>query len=94
MAKVELKAVRQFNEGKTERNLELLAEFTGLDRELLEQACWPSLRDDGQINVQSILDFQAWAVEKGYLDSPVTEEQFWDPSFVEYASEVLGTPSQ
>ena len=89
-----LKAVWQYNQGKTERNLEILAEYTGLDRELLNQACWPTARNDGQINVESILDFQAWAVEKGYLDSLVTEEQFWDPGFVEYANEVLDTPSQ
>lgn len=89
-----LKAVRQYNQGKTERNLEILAEYTGLDEELLKQTCWPSLRDDGQINVQSVLDFQAWAVEKGYLDTVVREEQFWDSSFVEYADEVLGASSQ
>jgi ABC-type nitrate/sulfonate/bicarbonate transport system substrate-binding protein len=89
-----LQAVRQYNQGKTERNLELLAEFTELDQELLMQACWPSFRNDGRINVQSMLDFQAWAVKKGYLDNPVTEEQFWDPSFVNYANQVLGTSSQ
>jgi NitT/TauT family transport system substrate-binding protein len=89
-----LKGLRQLNEGKTERNLEILAKHTGLDRDLLMQACWPSFHDDGQINVQSVLDFQAWAVEKGYLDSLVTEEQFWDPSFAEYANQVLGASSQ
>jgi NitT/TauT family transport system substrate-binding protein len=89
-----LKGAQQYNEGKTERNLELLAEFTGLDRELLIQACWPSLHTDGQINVQSVLDFQAWAVGKGYQDSPVTEDEFWDPSFVEYANEILNSTSQ
>jgi len=89
-----LKAVQQYNQGKTERNLEILARHTELDRELLEQVCWPSIRSDGRINVQSVLDFQAWAVEKGYLDSSITEGQFWDPSFAEYANEVLGTPSQ
>jgi len=89
-----LKAVQQYNQGKTERNLEILLEHTGLDKELLEQACWPHFREDGRINVQSVLDFQHWAVEQGYLDSPVTEEQFWDPSFVEYANEVLGSAIQ
>jgi NitT/TauT family transport system substrate-binding protein len=89
-----LKAVRQLNEGKTERNLDLLAEFTGLDREVLEQTCWPSTHPDGQINVQSVVDFQSWALENGYLDNPVTEEQLWDPSFIDYANEVLGAPSQ
>ena len=89
-----LKAVQQYNQGKTGRNLELLAEFAGLDEELLAIACWPPFRDDGQINVQSVLDFQAWAVEKGYLDHPVTVEKFWDPSFVEHANGVLGTGGQ
>jgi NitT/TauT family transport system substrate-binding protein len=89
-----LKAVRQYNQGKTERNLEILAEHTGVDLELLDQICLPPMRNDGGINVDSVLDFQAWAVEKGYLDSVVTEDQFWDPSFVEYANEVLGARSQ
>jgi NitT/TauT family transport system substrate-binding protein len=88
-----LKAIQQYNEGKTERNLELLTRHTGLDREFLMHACWPPYHEDGQINVQSVLDFQTWAVEKEYLDSPVTEKQFWDSSFVEYANEELGAPS-
>jgi hypothetical protein len=86
--------VRQYNEGKTERNLEIMAEFSGLDEEFLKAACWFYIYDDGHVNVQSILDFQHWAVGKGYLDSVVPEEQFYDPSFIEYANQVLGTPSQ
>lgn len=87
-----LKAVRQYNQGKTERNLEILAEFTGLDRELLKRTCWLPIRNDGRINVESVLDFQDWAAGKGFLDSKVTEEKFWDPSFVQYANQVLKTP--
>jgi len=87
-----LKAVRQYNQGKTDRNLEIIAKYTRLDQEFLRQVCWESIRNDGQINVQSVLDFQGWAVEKGFLDSTVTEDQFWDPSFVEYANQVLSTP--
>jgi NitT/TauT family transport system substrate-binding protein len=89
-----LRALRQYGEGKTERNLELLAEFTELEQELLAEVCWPPVHSDGQINVQSVLDFQAWAVDKGYLDRVVTKDEFWDPSFVEYANEVLGAPSE
>jgi NitT/TauT family transport system substrate-binding protein len=85
-----LRGVRQYNEGKTERNLEILTNHTGLDRELLNQACWPSMPDDGLMNPEGILSYQAWAVEKGYLDDAVTEEEFWHPSFVAYANEVLG----
>jgi NitT/TauT family transport system substrate-binding protein len=78
-----LKAIQQYNEGKTERNLEILNQYTGLDLELLKQMCWPSIRQDGTINVQSVLDFQAWALENDYLDSTIPVEQFWEPAFVE-----------
>ena len=86
------KAVQQYNQGKTERNLEIMAEFSGLDRDLLNQSCWPDFRDDGHINITSILEFQDWAIQKGYLDQAATEEQFWDPSFVDYANGVLKIP--
>jgi NitT/TauT family transport system substrate-binding protein len=85
-----LKGVRQYNLGKTERNLEILAKATGQDRGLLQRMCWPAIRNSGQINVRSVLDFQSWAVKKGYVDRPVSEEVLWDPSFVQYATEQLG----
>jgi NitT/TauT family transport system substrate-binding protein len=90
-----LKAVRQYNRGKTERNLEILLKYTKMDRELLLEACWPAFRSDGWISVQSVLDFQKWSVENGFLDpdSTVPEDKFWDPSFVDHANRVLGEPS-
>lgn len=88
-----LRGVRQYNEGKTERNLEIMAEFSGLDKEFLQAACWFYIYDDGHVNVQSLLDFQEWAVQKGYLDSVVHEDQLYDPSFIDYANQVLGTPN-
>lgn len=81
-----LKAVRQFNEGPTPRNLEIMAEVTGLEEELLKQVCWSAFHDTGEVSMQTLLDFQTWAVEKGYQDSVIPEEEFWDPSFIEYAA--------
>lgn len=89
-----LKAVRQYNQGKTARNLEILAKYTELAPDLLQEACWPAIRDSGEITVQSMLDFQAWAAAKGLLDGTITEEQFWDPSFIEYANQVLAAPQK
>lgn len=86
-----LKAVRQYHRGKIERNIEILAKHTGLDRELLKKCCWPVFRDNGQINIESIVDFQSWALEKRFLDKEVPPDQFWDPSFIEYANKVLST---
>jgi NitT/TauT family transport system substrate-binding protein len=81
-----LEGVRQYVQGKTDRNLEILTRYTGLDRELLVQACWPTARVDGKINVQSLVDYQSWAVEKGYQDSLVAEDELWDPGFIEHAN--------
>lgn len=84
-----LQGVRQYNQGKTARNLEIVAANTGLEVSLLEKACWPAVHDDGDINIQSVLDFQSWALQVGLLDTQVTEEQFWDGSFVAQANAAL-----
>ncbi len=81
-----LKAIAQYNEGKTDRNMELMAAFTELDQELLDQICWPTFREGGKINAESVIEFQEWAVEQGYLDVILTEDQFWYPDFVENAN--------
>jgi len=78
-----LKAVRQYNRGKTDRNQEILGRHTGLDRTVLREACWPSFRADGRIDVRSVHDYQTWALSRGLLDRRLTEQQFWDPQFVQ-----------
>jgi len=84
-----LRGVRQLNQGKTERNLEILEAATGFDREELRRLCWPSFRDDGWINAESLIEFQHWAVDRGLIDAPVSKQQFWEPSFIEYANQAL-----
>jgi len=84
-----LKAVRQYNQGKTPRNVELLAEFSEIDPEFLERMCWPALQTSGELNVQAVLDFQDWAIEAGHLDNAISAEQFYDGRFVSHANSVL-----
>jgi NitT/TauT family transport system substrate-binding protein len=80
-----LKAVQQYNQGKTDRNMALMEAFTEEKPEALKQICWPTFRNDLMINTQSVLDFQDWAIQSNLLESPVKVEQFWDPAYVEYA---------
>jgi len=84
-----LKAVRQYNQGKTPRNLEILANRTGLDKDLLIKACWAQVHSDGRINVNSIKDFKEWALTNGYLEGPVSKDLFIDTRFIEHANKVL-----
>jgi len=84
-----LKGVRQFNEGKTGRNLQILSEATGESLEILQASCWPSMREDGQIDFAGVDPFQQWAISFDQMEAPVTEEQFWDPSFLAAAHILL-----
>ena len=86
-----LKAVAQYNEGKTERNVEILAQHLGLETDLLQTMCWPTLRADGNLDIPSIMDFQEWAIANEFLDTIVTEEQFWDGRFIENGATLLET---
>lgn len=89
-----LKGVQKYNEGKTEDNLAFLAEKTGEDIELLRKACWVPIREDGLINFGEVDPFQQWSKELGQLDETITEEQFWDPSFLEAAIALLDVENE
>jgi NitT/TauT family transport system substrate-binding protein len=87
-----LQGVRQYSQGKTARNVEIISKETGLDPDLVRATCWQPIRGDGKINVESVLDFQRWAVRRGALDAVVPAEKFWDPSFAEAAGRALRPP--
>jgi NitT/TauT family transport system substrate-binding protein len=78
-----LEGVEQYNEGKTDRNVEVIAGATQLEPELLIDACWPAYQEDGRINITSILEFQDWLVENAYLESPVEADEFWNSEFID-----------
>lgn len=85
-----LKGVRQYNEGKTERNMELFQEFTQLDYEVLNEMCLPSISQDGRIDFETGFNaFQQWSLEKGHIDALLTQEDYFDASFVDYANQYL-----
>ncbi len=84
-----LKAVRQYNEGKTPRNLEILIRRTGLDEELLRSACWPPIRNDGRVDAGSLLGYQEWAVSRGIADRVLTTDELADHRFVDHANAIL-----
>jgi len=84
-----LKGVRQYNQGKTRRNVDLLVSFTQLTEDVVRKACWPAIRDDGSINADKLVEFEAWAQTKGLLDRILLPARFWDGRFVAHANRVL-----
>lgn len=85
-----LKAVQQYNEGKTDRNVEILLKYMQLDPELLREMCWPTIRADGSLDHASILDFQEWAVGRDLADQTLAIEDIVDERFLDQANQMLG----
>lgn len=84
-----LKGVQKYNEGKTESNIQAIMEATGEDITLIQNSCWIPIREDATIDFSGVADFMQWSIEQKQLDNAVTEEQFWDPSYLIAAQELL-----
>ncbi len=82
-AQAYLEGARQYQQGATERNVEILAKYTGMDKDLLTRICWTTIPSDGNLNIDNIMAFQKWALSQGQLDQVVTPDKFWDSRFVE-----------
>ena len=84
--KAYMRGIQQYQEGKTDRNVEIMVKHTGESEEIIRQACWITINNDGQVNFdKGVEPFQQWSVAQGDLDAPITEEQFWDPSLLKEA---------
>ncbi len=83
VARAYLDAVRQYQDGSTERNVEIVATYTSLDAQLLKQICWATIPTDGAINLDSVMAYQEWAVAQGLLDQVVSPDMFWDGRFIQ-----------
>jgi NitT/TauT family transport system substrate-binding protein len=84
-----LRGIRQYRQGKTDRNLAIMSKHTHLDKSILKEACWPQVSSNGEIKPQSLLDFQDWAMAKGLQDRKMAVEKMWEPAFVDYANQIL-----
>ena len=84
-----LRAVRQFGEGPTPRNLAIAAGAMGLDPELLASACWPAVHDEPRVDVSKFLGYQHWSVARGLVDRVVSEGELADHRFIDRAIDEL-----
>ena len=86
-----LKAVRQFLKGSADDvNSATASELTKLPVDLVKKVCWPSISPDGIVNVQSLMEYQNWLIERKLLTQIVPADKFYDPSFAAAAVQVLG----
>ena len=84
-----LRGVRRYNEGKTERNVEIISGYTKLPTDLIRRVCWPHISNDGRIDPDAVQPLLDWMLEKGYLEAEVPLSTWWNPSFVDAANRDL-----
>ena len=84
-----LQGVKQYNEGKTERNLEILQNHTRLDRDLLKQSCWLPIAEDGLVIRQPVMEYMDWLYTNKDITQKLNEDQLFDMSYVTYANAVV-----
>jgi NitT/TauT family transport system substrate-binding protein len=84
-----LQGVEQYNRGKTERNLEIIANYTGLDRDLLNQTCWYPVAEDGYLSRQAVKEYIEWMYTHKKVTHNLDADQLIDMSYVDYANGVL-----
>jgi NitT/TauT family transport system substrate-binding protein len=83
------KAMRQYEQGKTPRNLEILSEATGLSVEELNGMCWPTFREDGRVGTDGFIEYQEWLRSRELIDRVLPAEDLVDERFVEHANAVV-----
>ena len=76
------RGVAQYRQGKTDRNVAIIAEATGETEELTREVCWPDFSPGSRLDWESIAAFQAWANAEGLMERTLTREQTYDSSFV------------
>jgi NitT/TauT family transport system substrate-binding protein len=84
-----LRGVKQYNEGKTDRNLEILGNYTQLDRELLTRSCWYPIAENGNPPRQSVRKYVDWMYANKKISQNLDDDQLLDLSYVTYANSIL-----
>ena len=89
-----LRGSRRYSEGATPRNIEIISKRLSYDTAMLRNICLPKTRIDGELNLDWLLAFQEWAVEKGHLDKVVGRDAGVDLSFARRAAAMLDSQSK
>ncbi len=77
-----LRGVRRYNEGKTNRNVAIVSEYTQLSPVIIRRACWVAIAEDGRIEPTAVQPFLDWSLAQHYLDGPIPVDRWWNPSFL------------
>jgi NitT/TauT family transport system substrate-binding protein len=84
-----LQAIRQYNRGKTPRNLEIVERATGLTPEQVRAACWAPMTDEARLHPEVFRGYQQWNVDHELVERVLEDEELFDQRFIDHANGVL-----
>lgn len=88
-----LKGCRQYSQGKTPRNLEILKKYLNIEESLLRRFVWPTV---APLSIYSCGDFlngyQEWLLKKKYLSEKIDVKKMIDPKFMTEAKKDVRVP--
>jgi NitT/TauT family transport system substrate-binding protein len=84
--------IAKYREGKTPRNLEIVAKALKDEPTRVAQSCWPHMRADSRIDVPGLLTFLAWSKQHGYVTSIPDPAAMIDTTFLTNADVTLRQP--
>jgi len=84
-----LRGVRRYNEGKTARNIQILARLTRMDPRDIAGACWTPIRSDGAIVAPDWIEFQNFAESREKIPQAVPVSRLIDADILRAANERL-----
>ena len=84
--------IAKYREGKTPRNLEIVAKTLNDEPARVAQTCWPHMRADSRIDVPGLLTFLAWSKQRDYVTSIPDPAAMIDTTFLANADATLRQP--
>jgi len=84
-----LRGVRQYNQGKTPRNVDIISRRVKLNADTARSLCWTPIRNDGSLDTASIQEFQKWGVEQRHQIRVLSESEYDDLEFAKQATAEL-----
>lgn len=81
-----LKGYERYKEGKTQRNIQIIAKHTGLDEETVRTINWPEIDPRAIFKSSGVLGaYQDWLLKNNFIEKAVPVELLMDTSFLEKA---------
>ncbi|HLH21746.1 MAG TPA: ABC transporter substrate-binding protein [Chloroflexota bacterium] len=81
-----------FDEGKDQDAvIAILTKYTNIkDPAVFKKIVVPAIDPNGEMIVQTVKEQQQWYVDHGFVPTPVDVDEYFDPSYAEYAVSVIG----